>query len=232
MASTNCRPLTRLSLRGNPNDARTSFSAVAAPVRKASLNGCGVRFKAWRREKHHGFDSVAPRSSNRAGNRGRLGSSAGTASFYGHCLLDTSRRRCVIVLGRSAIRPYVRPPRFHTLDCICSNVASVGAVTASRLQTKRWTAFVILFLSTVSHGVLDAMTTGGLGVAFFSPFSNERLFLPWRVIEVSPIGVSRFFSLRGLEVLASEVTTVWIPCLLFALTGVLVRRQWRRETKE
>ena len=111
-------------------------------------------------------------------------------------------------------------------------VASVGVVTASRLQTKRWTAFVILFLSTVSHGVLDAMTTGGLGVAFFSPFSNERLFLPWRVIEVSPIGVSRFFSLRGLEILGSEVTTVWVSCLLFALTGVLVRRQWRRETKE
>ena len=29
---------------------------------------------------------------------------------------------------------------------------------------------------TLSHGVLDAMTTGGLGVAFFSPFDNTRFF--------------------------------------------------------
>ena len=27
---------------------------------------------------------------------------------------------------------------------------------------------------------------GGLGVAFFSPFSNARYFLPWRPIRVAP----------------------------------------------
>ena len=87
-------------------------------------------------------------------------------------------------------------------------VAAAGAIWAPLLQVKRPIACAILFLSTLSHGVLDAMTTGGLGVAFFSPFSNHRYFLPWRVIEVSPIGVSRFFSVRGLEVLASEAVTV------------------------
>jgi len=40
--------------------------------------------------------------------------------------------------------------------------------------------FAYLFLATASHGVLDAMTNGGLGVAFFSPFDNRRYFLPWR----------------------------------------------------
>jgi len=34
-----------------------------------------------------------------------------------------------------------------------------------------------LFLATARHGVLDAMTNGGLGVAFFSPFENGRYFL-------------------------------------------------------
>jgi len=34
--------------------------------------------------------------------------------------------------------------------------------------------FAYLFLATASHGVLDAMTNGGLGVAFFSPFDNRR----------------------------------------------------------
>src|SRR5262245_58325154 len=33
----------------------------------------------------------------------------------------------------------------------------------------RWKAPILLFVITASHGVLDAMTDGGLGVAFFSP---------------------------------------------------------------
>lgn len=107
-------------------------------------------------------------------------------------------------------------------------VAAAGAVAASRLGSTRLAASAVLFLSTLSHGVLDAMTTGGLGVAFYSPFSNQRFFLPWRVIEVSPIGVSRFFSVRGLEILASEVVTVWLPCLLLAAIGLLVRRRRQR----
>ena len=110
-------------------------------------------------------------------------------------------------------------------------LASAGAFWAPQLQVKRLVACTILFVSTLSHGVLDAMTTGGLGVAFFSPFSNERFFLPWRVIEVSPIGVSRFFSVRGLEILASEVVTVWLPCLLLAVAGALVRRLSQRNAQ-
>jgi hypothetical protein len=31
---------------------------------------------------------------------------------------------------------------------------------------------------TASHGMLDAMTDGGLGVAFFAPFDNARYFFP------------------------------------------------------
>jgi inner membrane protein len=61
----------------------------------------------------------------------------------------------------------------------------------------RFTLFAYLFVATASHGVLDAMTNGGLGVAFFSPFDNSRYFLPWRPIRVSPIAVHRFFSTRG-----------------------------------
>jgi inner membrane protein len=63
----------------------------------------------------------------------------------------------------------------------------IGLPTLSRFAL--WTYF---FLATASHGLLDAMTDGGLGVAFFSPFDNHRYFLPWRPIRVSPIGVGRF----------------------------------------
>jgi len=57
---------------------------------------------------------------------------------------------------------------------------------------------------------LDAMTDGGLGVAFFAPFDNHRYFLPWTPIRVSPTGVGRFFTDRGLVVLQSEL--LWIGC--------------------
>src|SRR5215475_10704893 len=60
------------------------------------------------------------------------------------------------------------------------------------------------------------MTDGGSGVAFISPFNNDRYFFPRRPIRVSPIGVSRFFTERGLEVLASELLWIWLPSVLLA----------------
>jgi inner membrane protein len=89
---------------------------------------------------------------------------------------------------------------------------------------KRSTVFFLAFASSASHGVLDAMTNGGLGIAFFWPLSNDRYFFPWQVIEVSPLGISRFFTNRGLEVLNSEILYVWIPCLALGLTFLAWRR--------
>ena len=84
--------------------------------------------------------------------------------------------------------------------------------------------FAVVFVSTASHGVLDAMTTGGLGVAFFSPFSNRRYFFPWQVIQVAPLGIRRFFSERGIVVLGSELVWIWLPCSALALIGAVARR--------
>ena len=50
--------------------------------------------------------------------------------------------------------------------------------------------WLYLFLASASHGVLDAFTNGGLGVAFFSPFDATRYFFPCHPIEVSPIGAA------------------------------------------
>jgi inner membrane protein len=81
-----------------------------------------------------------------------------------------------------------------------------------------------LFLATASHGLLDAMTDGGLGVAFFSPFNNDHYFLPWRPVRVSPIGIGRFFTDRGLAVLRSEVLWIWLPAGVLAASAWLLRR--------
>ena len=78
--------------------------------------------------------------------------------------------------------------------------------------------FLYFFLCTASHGLLDAMTDGGLGVAFFSPFDTTRYFFPVRPVLVSPIGVSEFFNAYGVRVLISEAVWIWLPSLaLFVL---------------
>jgi inner membrane protein len=84
--------------------------------------------------------------------------------------------------------------------------------------------FFCFFLVTASHGFLDAMTDGGLGVAFFAPFDDTRYFLPWRPIKVSPIGLPEFLTAQGWEVLVSEFLWIWLPVgLLFSLTTMYQR---------
>ena len=97
-------------------------------------------------------------------------------------------------------------------------------------QTGRTRLFVYLFLATASHGLLDAMTNGGLGVAFFSPFENSRYFFPFRPIRVSPIGLTRFFTWRGIEILRSEMVWIWLPSLLLVALFSLWRGSNSRRT--
>lgn len=107
-------------------------------------------------------------------------------------------------------------------------IAGVAMLVAFRRDVPNLGRFPLaayLFLATASHGVLDAMTNGGLGVAFFSPFDNTRYFLPWRPVRVSPIALGRFFSLRGYLILQSEILWIWLPAALFAVLVLVVRRK-------
>lgn len=93
-----------------------------------------------------------------------------------------------------------------------------GIIIALLLRRqKKHIVFAVIFLSTISHGVLDALTTGGKGVGFLIPFTDERFFLPLKVIKVSPIGISKFFSEWGLRVILSELKYIAIPCILVLL---------------
>jgi inner membrane protein len=55
----------------------------------------------------------------------------------------------------------------------------------------------------ITHPLLDMLTDGGSGVMLLFPFSEDRLFFPWRPIRVSPLGIVRFFDRAG-EILVSE----------------------------
>jgi inner membrane protein len=94
---------------------------------------------------------------------------------------------------------------------------------APRFSREWWTLALFFFLATASHTLLDMTTNGGLGVALFSPFSNERYFLPWRPVKVSPIGVASFFSARGIAVIVSEMLWIWLLA-----TVMVAVEMWRR----
>lgn len=89
-------------------------------------------------------------------------------------------------------------------------------------RTRLWLYF---FLATASHGVLDALTDGGPGIAFLAPFDDTRYFFPWRPIVVSPLGIRPFFSAWGLRVIESELVWIWLPAIVFGAVAVIVRRR-------
>jgi inner membrane protein len=97
------------------------------------------------------------------------------------------------------------------------------AVPNISFWSRRYGVLVIYFgLVTMSHGLLDAVTDGGLGVAFFAPFDPTRYFFSWRPITVSPIGLTQFFSPWGFGVLLSELVWIGIPvaCWLIGLRWI------------
>lgn len=115
----------------------------------------------------------------------------------------------------------------HSL--LCALLIALLAAGLLRLWRERFrVAFLFLFLAVVSHGVLDAFTNGGQGIAFLWPGSQQRFFAPMQVIEVAPLNLPRFFSERGASVLYSELLWVWLPCgLLALLLAALVGRRGR-----
>jgi len=104
--------------------------------------------------------------------------------------------------------------RGMTHSLIFATLAAIGfAIWLQKGAKDRLKLACLLLAITASHGVLDALTNGGRGVAFFSPFDRHRYFFPWRPIRVSPIGARALFSPRALEVLRSEIW-VWAPALM------------------
>lgn len=90
------------------------------------------------------------------------------------------------------------------------------------------TLCVYFFCCTASHGVLDAMTNGGLGIAFFSPFDTTRYFFTFRPVAVSPIGIGDFFTGDAFRILASEATWIWLPTIMTFLILRGIQRMWFR----
>lgn len=106
---------------------------------------------------------------------------------------------------------------------VLAGLVAVLAFPSDAAPVPRGQLWLYLCLATASHGTLDALTNGGLGVAFFAPFDNTRYFFPFTPIQVSPISVRAFFSEWGARVIKSEVVWIWIPSALFAAAMLWLR---------
>jgi inner membrane protein len=113
---------------------------------------------------------------------------------------------------------------------VFASLALLAGLPELKPPARRGLVWLYLFLATVSHGLLDAFTDGGLGVALLSPFDPTRYFFPFNPIAVSPIGAA-FFSSRGLTVLLCEMEWVWLPFIAFAVIAYSVRRIWGRPAR-
>jgi inner membrane protein len=94
-------------------------------------------------------------------------------------------------------------------------LGAIAALAAWRdgLPARRVAAAVTLVVA--SHGVLDALTDGGYGVAALWPLSARRHFAPWQPLPVAPIGRG-MVSAEGLSVLLFEAA--WFaPLFLYGL---------------
>ncbi len=134
----------------------------------------------------------------------RLG--LGYANVLGHRGLSHSLAFAAVVSGLVLLAAFPRP---------------VEGISRARL-------WAYLFACGVSHGLLDALTNGGGGIAFFAPFYDARFFFPVRPIEVSPLTLHGILSPHGVAVMLNELKWIWLPSMTIVAAAALVRR---RETE-
>jgi inner membrane protein len=94
---------------------------------------------------------------------------------------------------------------FHSPFLLILLSAALAACVAGRHSWRAVASLAVLWAGcAITHPLLDALTDGGSGVMLLFPFSDARLFFPWRPIHVSPLSIGRFFAKAG-YILRSEL---------------------------
>ena len=97
----------------------------------------------------------------------------------------------------------------------------------NRVRPRLWATF---FIATVSHGIFDALSTIGNGVAFWAPFSwthYEFVWQPLGEIGPGPRGPERILALVG-----NELLWVGLPALIVVAIARFIRRSPRNQLSE
>ncbi len=125
-------------------------------------------------------------------------------------------------LGLSRDSAWAHRGLTHSLTAAAVTALVVALVARRRTGVRPPGVAAYLFIAMASHGLLDAVTNGGWGVAFLAPFDMERHFFAWRPVEVSPIGWS-FVGRRGAVVLWSELRWIWLPLSALVAAAEIAR---------
>jgi len=105
-------------------------------------------------------------------------------------------------LGISYHAPFGHRGALHSLAfaAVCGLLLGIAAL---KLRLPAWRLGIIGAAVVASHGLLDTLTDGGLGIALLWPLSTTRYFAPWRPIPVAPIG-THLFAPSGVELMLRE----------------------------
>jgi inner membrane protein len=112
---------------------------------------------------------------------------------------------------------------FHSLFAALLIGAAVYILGYPR-ELRRAGLWLCLTLAALSHGLLDACTVGGVGVALFMPFSDTRWACLWQPGWVPPLPLGRSSGLTFLWSLANEAVWIGMPAVLLAAVSRLVRQ--------
>ncbi len=129
--------------------------------------------------------------------------------------------------------PYGHPLGHRGISHSLAFAAVLGIVGALILRADRngarsfWITALAAGAAAASHGLLDMVTNGGLGVGFLMPFDGGRFFFPFRPILVSPFSPGTFFAVVG-SVIRSEILWVWLPLTVGSMALQGGRILWNR----
>ena len=118
--------------------------------------------------------------------------------------------------------------RGATHSLFAAIIAGLLAAALHRwLRVPALTAGVVIGAAMASHGLLDMMTDGGQGVAYFWPFSPVRYFADWRPIHSTPVHRAHLFHDVSVR-LQLELRQLLIPMLIGVIAVRGARATWPR----
>lgn len=140
---------------------------------------------------------------------------------------------CAILPDVDAVGLWLGVPYAHAMGhrgfthslAFAAILAALGSAILARRGVSWRISLPFLFFATASHGLLDMLTTGGLGVALAWPLSEARLFAPVQMIRVAPMRPGPFLGPRGVAVLVSEGLWVGLPSLVLGASLAWARRR-------
>lgn len=125
-------------------------------------------------------------------------------------------------LGIPYAAPFGHRGALHSMAFAAGVAATLWGV-ATWLKVPAARVVLIGGVVLATHGLLDTFTDGGLGIALFWPFSNQRYFAAWTPIPVAPIG-TRIFSRDGFSLMLREAL-MFFPLWVVALWPSRARRE-------